>query len=1034
MKVKFFIFVSLFLFLLIGFMSFSSASFEIGNTSYFIQENYKPGQEINAWLNISFDSEPVSSLFSDSFGNSNSLEAVLNNSRNSGYVYSCDSLGCVADYSEVNEAFTSKSFQLSADDEMVVGVKFNGIIDQITNTEFEIVSNAGKACEGQLEIDLGDDGVIDYGNNKLSTESCESRETQSCYDESESPREVPLNYNPYCQKFDLESAPGFSVGLWIKKVVSGDKKVYLELYDTYQIKQESCNLNLAQITNAGSYVYCDVNYFAPEKGEYYLCAYSGNTGTGDYNTKGYYSSNSSKVCGFWDYPSSSEGMTNAYALSIKPKKFNDFGTLKVNESVVYGGLSGFIEDKIIERYSSFDCSSGCYFPIRIKSNVAQNVTFKNLQVSYDEMGLPGATETNFYELEKKGYKISSDFQKLYLSGLYVSETINEDYKLFFNGQEVLKENISLKDFGISLELVNYEKVVEGFENKFYVDAYLESNISNYRMIVDGREIESRYPNLYYIFNESGNKTIIIEVETKQGEIFSETKDIKVYPIEQGFGELLDEKKTKLTEIENELIKLSPEIEQKIVADINFEQLRASLNQVEDSYMVAQTKEDYIELIPLLESIEFPFEIKTSSSINNLYLIEKESVEVNALKEPPKEYDSAQDVVDYIIYWNVQNLNVQYNYEDVSVVNDLEYEISSFRKINLNVEERGPVKEKYYLYVDSNSGLEIIGQQIEEKNGYYVMELDNFQTVEILSESTKPLEQLPVFISPEVKDLEFSFGEVEEYDKSKNTLVLILLLFILILGGLVAYYFIGKWYDEKYERKLFPNRNDIFNLINYIARSKKNGVPESKIRKNLLNSKWSSEQVRFILRKYLGKNTGMYAFFKRKVKIERKIAREEERKIAKERMQKKVSRGKPGKIKERSVVLLVILSIITVGIYYFIWFLLSSKELKKINKNAPSSLLAGSVLISICLVIILFIISMLVSNLNTVSTLGTLAMIILIIGSILYIISIFKYSQAHSEVTGFSKGGMFALLFFLSWIGGAIAQDKLNNVAKKLQKT
>jgi hypothetical protein len=260
--------------------------------------------------------------------------------------------------------------------------------------------------------------------------------------------------------------------------------------------------------------------------------------------------------------------------------------------------------------------------------------------------------------------------------------------------------------------------------------------------------------------------------------------------------------------------------------------------------------------------------------------------------------------------------------------------------------------------------------------------------------------------------------------------------------MVAYYFIGKWYDEKYERKLFPNRNDVFNLINYIARSKKNGVPESKIKKNLLNSKWSNEQVRFILRKYLGKNTGMYAFFRRKVKAEKKLAREEDRKMKIQRtVEKSSSVSKKRSLKFREIWKIIIFSIITFGIYAVIWVFKTSRELKKLDKKAPSQKLIWASLIVGILGTILMIIAQFLGVIGFVTGSFGLAGVMLVLSilsfiasGILTIVLYWKYSTAHSNVTGFSKIGLF-LLFLLVWpVGMIVSQVHLNKVAKKLQKT
>ena len=64
---------------------------------------------------------------------------------------------------------------------------------------------------------------------------------------------------------------------------------------------------------------------------------------------------------------------------------------------------------------------------------------------------------------------------------------------------------------------------------------------------------------------------------------------------------------------------------------------------------------------------------------------------------------------------------------------------------------------------------------------------------------------------------------------------------------------------------------MYNLISFIQNSKKKGIEEDKIIASLKKSGWNSEQISYIIKKYLGKRTGMFEipiekilnFFKKK---------------------------------------------------------------------------------------------------------------------------------------------------------------------------
>lgn len=106
---------------------------------------------------------------------------------------------------------------------------------------------------------------------------------------------------------------------------------------------------------------------------------------------------------------------------------------------------------------------------------------------------------------------------------------------------------------------------------------------------------------------------------------------------------------------------------------------------------------------------------------------------------------------------------------------------------------------------------------------------------------------------------------------------------------------------------------------------------------------------------------------------------------------------PGAIKERNVVVGLLLTIFTFGFYSFYWLASTSRELKENDADAPSPHLFW--------LLILFPIAPLV-----------------------LIYYAYRYSSALEEVTSFSKWGMFLLLLFFYPAGYVLAQLELNRHA------
>ena len=69
----------------------------------------------------------------------------------------------------------------------------------------------------------------------------------------------------------------------------------------------------------------------------------------------------------------------------------------------------------------------------------------------------------------------------------------------------------------------------------------------------------------------------------------------------------------------------------------------------------------------------------------------------------------------------------------------------------------------------------------------------------------------------------------------------------------------RWYKNNYENYLFKNKNNLYNLLAYIDRSKKEGKSDSEIYRNLKKAGWDSEQANYSMKKYANKKTGMFKF-------------------------------------------------------------------------------------------------------------------------------------------------------------------------------
>jgi hypothetical protein len=120
-------------------------------------------------------------------------------------------------------------------------------------------------------------------------------------------------------------------------------------------------------------------------------------------------------------------------------------------------------------------------------------------------------------------------------------------------------------------------------------------------------------------------------------------------------------------------------------------------------------------------------------------------------------------------------------------------------------------------------------------------------------------ELPVFVSPSISQLSLAGWDVQPVDDSgklKKWALFTLIIILLLILGTIFWIVLHAWYQKKYEDYLFKNKNNLYNLFNWIANAQKRGLDEGKMKAELKGAGWSAEQLRYALRKYAGKKTGM----------------------------------------------------------------------------------------------------------------------------------------------------------------------------------
>ncbi|MEA3329582.1 MAG: hypothetical protein U9Q06_02450, partial [Nanoarchaeota archaeon] len=88
---------------------------------------------------------------------------------------------------------------------------------------------------------------------------------------------------------------------------------------------------------------------------------------------------------------------------------------------------------------------------------------------------------------------------------------------------------------------------------------------------------------------------------------------------------------------------------------------------------------------------------------------------------------------------------------------------------------------------------------------------------------------------------------------------------LFIVAMIVYILLQKWYEESYEKYLFKDKKDFYNLVYFIRNAKRRKISDKKIIESLKKSKWSGEKVKYVLNLHAGKKTGLWKpkFWKKK---------------------------------------------------------------------------------------------------------------------------------------------------------------------------
>lgn len=856
-------------------LNFISASVAIGEPSHEIDLLYGPGDAITGWVNISLNNEPTGSILKSSFGGSISLIDLIKKVSNSGFVKNCNTIECVSDYVASNPS-TSKTITLNENESILIGFNITGnavnLLTSVSGFNFNLTSDNPETEKLPLSIDILNDGENEWVAYVPSDNF--GSENKGCFQISTGFANIAQI--SYCERIRLAKTPEVELGAYIQGNTPGiDFSMKIENVDGFE--HGSCTTNAALGTGGTERVSCTVPSFSVSKdSDYFVCIKT--SSSVDANKFKISIEEDSNKCGFSSETGSYEGSYNYdFEIFARPKMYLGGINFTLNDDELINARSsmrdieGYVRDYISQVYGD-NCSRGCIIPVKILSGVNQQITLSNTYVvdpfiiSYIA-GISTTTD-NFYNIVETPALINAGFQKLYLgeAGFRVPlENGGQSFSLTLNNsageQSLFTEQINVGEVP-GIKSLTPTKTGVKYPTKFTVIMNDSINATKYTWnFGDGQTQNTTKPEVTHTYGTAGSYILTVSLLDFTGMIvFSKEFNITVAPASEIVPTLLTEAELGISLIKLQLQNLSQFEQRAVNYSLKFNQIEANITRLRNSASQATTETQFETIMGELLGMKIPQTItKTAYSEGISFYPEGNNIDLAVLKKiggGDYEANKEEQYKESILAWDEANINAQLIYGEISAIYS-DYQEPFLRTFDIQIAKSG--SESAYIVIKDMDNIFFKEDYSQRKEGgYYYINFDNSEK-HIVFSTTENIDfiNLPVFISPPISQL--SLVEWTAFTKEgqlKKWVLFSIIAILIFFAAIVVWIILQMWYKRKYESYLFKNRNNLYNLMNYIENEKKKGTSERDMADKLRKAGWNSEQVRYALRKYSGKRTGM----------------------------------------------------------------------------------------------------------------------------------------------------------------------------------
>lgn len=863
------IFVSIMLVILMA--NLIIADFTLGNPASDIEEVYGPGEFLRGWINISFENQKVDSILRGFTKNINLLSFLQESNAD----YSCSPSDCEDSYSSSN-GMATKVLNFIPGDKNLIGIKLTGQIDKINSMVFDIdfLGSTG-SCSIPLKIDILNDGMIEWESQDVSDKLCHIMSNPyGCYDEADSSDKFLITEDPYCAKTNVETGKGFKIGADITETAGKGGDVYFRMQINSGLESQDCSVEANTSGSISCFVELEEGITSPTEIE--ICINAEDEGdNGKYEIK----YEGVTPCG------SAGEIEYDFPIFIYPLEYAGISSLVFNQILIDQGYSGVdISDKISNYISNkYDnnCDPECVIPISFYSGETQDLTISNLDLIYVVGG--SKSETMIYDINKTKTTINSDFQKIWLEKTNFTTPFvigSGEFILGLDNEEILRTDIKivpsstiqgfLPDKAAALVPTEFTIYLSGESGnlKYTWDFGDKSTIE----VSDTNKIEHTYAN-------TGEYSVKLKIEN---EFTNDTRTflVEVIPPEEAILNFLNEYRENVIVLKSQIQALPAWIQQGIKPIFDINSIELDLDSYDAQYERAFDEKSYVNLMKILLESEVPSNFIISQEIpKGALFLDDSQLNLEVLESlGAGKIIEEENYGDLINTWLATSLDAFIEFKTYA----LEYrrgieDLVSYVKVTLEPKET--LSEIYFIVNEDPYKINFIDESKTKSVGenaevLILTDISESKIIEFLYPGAIEIGNFPIYISPEFRDLTFptrpgvcNFNDVCEKDLGetykncrsdcKPVALIFLFLSVLIFIFLFIYIVLQEWYKRHYESKLFPDKNQLFNLINFINNSLNQGLKKSTIFDSLKDLDWSNEQLTYAWNKFNGKRTGLW---------------------------------------------------------------------------------------------------------------------------------------------------------------------------------